>query len=228
MKPLTAYVDSFNFSSNNLEQHFRNENYIIEIVKGIGVFNPSVWIETFKTKLTRNIIEAKILHTHTGLTLPIKRFSVSQDKQTLEIAGLRGYDDKSVYLNELLEELRPLIKDEVITRLDVCIDFKTAIPKRIIRELKKSRQTFNYANSTYFKTASEKKKNYQINILIYPKHKKDNLDYEIERLEFSFMSGYFRNKYQVKNIDEVYKKVEKTIKRYAGLKVQINRLKFSL
>lgn len=124
MKPLRAFIDSFNFKGSNLEQHFRDENYIIEIVKSVGIFEPNRWVEAFKTKLHRNIIEAKILHTSTGLELPIKRFSTSKDYQSIEFAGLKSYNSKSELLNELLERLLPAIQSETVTRVDVCIDFK--------------------------------------------------------------------------------------------------------
>ncbi len=214
-------IDSFNFSSNHLESYLTNENYNIQTVKGVGISNKDLWLKTFKKPLTRNIIEAKILHTSTGLEIPIKRFSVSQNKQTLEIAGLQGYNDKSKYLNELLNELKEHIQDEVITRLDVAIDFKDKIPIRVIRELKKSRTPFRYANSTYLKTDGEKKTNPHINILIYPKHIKENLDDEMQRLEFSFKGAYFRGDLKVKDLSKAYEKMQKSIKRFTGLDVAI-------
>jgi len=214
---IKGLIDSFNFSSNHLESYFTGGNYSIQTVKGVGISNKDLWIETFKKPLTRNIIEAKILHTSTGLEIPIKRFSVSQNKQTLEIAGLQGYNDKSMHLNELKEH----IQDEVITRLDVAIDFKDKIPIRVIRELKKSRTPFKYANSTYLKTDGEKKTNYKINILIYPKHIKESLDDEMQRLEFSFKGAYFRGDLKVKDLSKAYEKMQKSIKRFTGLDVAI-------
>jgi len=217
-------IDSLNFSSSDLEALFVKEDYNIEIVKSIGVFEPKRWKEAFNNSLTRNIVEAKILHTSTGLELPIKRHSRSQTKQTLEFAGLHGYNEKSKFLSVLLKELWSDIQDEVITRLDVAIDFKGKIPSRVIKELYKNRIPFQWINSTYLKTENETKKNYQINILLYPKHKKENLDYELERLEFSFGSGYFRSVYKIKELAKVYEKIAKTIKRFTGLEVAIKPL----
>jgi len=218
-------IDSLNFSSSHLEEYFRSdENYSIEVIKSVGVFEPMRWIEEFKKPLSRNIIEAKILHTITGLTLPIKRFSISQSKQTLELAGLHGYTDKSMLLHGLLQELYEYIQDEIITRLDVAIDFKGKIPSKVIKKLCESRVPFNWCNSRYLKTAREKKSNTHINIILYPKHIKENLDYEIERLEFSFKGSYFRGKYRIKDMLKVNEKMQKTIKRFTGLEVLIKSL----
>lgn len=217
-------IDSMNFSSEHLEELFSNDDYIIETIKGIGIFEPQRWREAFGKSLARNIIEAKILHTSTGLMLPIKRYSVSPHKQTLEFAGLQGYTDRSKLLNGLLCDLYEHIQDETITRLDVAIDFKGKIPNRVIKALCKNRTPFSWMNSMYLKTESEKKTNAHINILLYPKHKKENLDYELERLEFSFRGAYFRGKYQVKDMLKAYEKMQKTIKRFTGLKVVINPL----
>lgn len=223
MKPRQARIDSFNFSSENLEALFYSDNYIIETVKNIGIFEPKIWSRTFGKSLTKNIVEAKILHTSIGLTIPIKRFSVSQNRQTLELAGLYSYTDISKQLRELLKELWEQIQDMYISRLDVAIDFKGAIPKSVLKALQKSRHPFKWMHTTYLKTAKEKKANPKINILIYPKHIKENLDFEMERLEFVFRGAYF-SKHLVKDIDTAYKKMEKSIKRLSGLEVKIQPL----
>ncbi len=227
MKPRNAKIDSFNFSSTNLEDLFRSEDYIIEPIKGVGVWKPKRWLETFKKSLTINIVEAKILHTNTGLNIAIKRFSASQDRQTLELAGLHNYGDKSIQLLRLLKELWEHIQGMFITRLDVAIDFKGNIPKSVLKRLKKHRNSFQWINTTYLKTTKEKKSNPKINILYYPKHIKEGFDDEIERLEFSFRGGYF-NKLKVSDMDKAYKKMKKSIKRFTGLDVNIQSLKDTL
>jgi len=216
-------VDSLNFSSKYLDSYFYNEDYIIEPVKSIGVFNPKRWREAFKKPLTRNIVEAKILHTSTGLELPIKRYSRSQTKQVLEFAGLHGYNEKSKLLSELLSSLLEHIKDEQVIRLDVAIDFKGKIPNRVIKKLCEDREPFRYWNTTYYKTKSEKKSNNRLNIKTYSKSNKEKLDEDIERLEFSFLSDYLQ-KIQVKDIEKSFKKMAKTIMRFSGLDVKISYL----
>jgi len=221
----TGVIDSLNLSSSDLESLFFDEdNYIIEPIKGIGVFEPERWKSAFKKPLTQNIIEAKILHTSTGLELPIKRYSTSKPKQTLEFAGLHGYNDKSNTLKELLQSLKGQIQEKSLTRLDIAIDFKEKIPTRVIKQIKKVRVPFNWCNSTYFKTEKEKKKNYHINILCYDKGIKENLNDDISRLEISFGGSYFRGKYKIKDLPLLYEKMEKAIKRFTGLNIDIERL----
>jgi hypothetical protein len=217
---VTGVIDSLNFSSSHIEKYFCNEDYIIETVKGLGVFEPQIWKDTFKKPLTKSIIETKILHTSTGLTLPIKRHSRSQRVQTLELAGLHGYNDRSRLLSGLLSDLMEYIKDENIVRLDVAIDFKGKIPSKVIKKLCEDREPFKFWNTTYYKSKSEKKTNNRLNIKTYSKSNKEKLSKNIERLEFSFLSSYL-NKLQVKDIEKSFSKIEKTIRRFSGLEVKI-------
>ena len=221
---LKGVIDSFNFSSSQMESYFLdNENYSIETVKSIGIFEPDRWVQEFKKPLTRNIVEAKILHTSTGLALPIKRQSRSQKMQVIEFAGLRGYNERSKLLRELLSYLLEQINSEYIVRLDVAIDFKGKIPSRVIKQLCNDRKPFKFWNTTYYKSKSEKKQNYHMNIKTYCKSKTKNETEDIYRLEFAFMRDYLK-KLQVKDLAKSFKKMEKTIKRFSGLEVEISLL----
>jgi len=220
-----AHFDSMNFSGTHLEDYFTTKAFVVEVVKSRGIFEPHRWLEEFGKPLTRNIVEAKIVHTQTGLTLPLKRFSTSQNKQTLEFAGLKGYCEKSNLLMKLLKELWDDIQNEVITRMDVAIDFKGKVPAKVIKKLSKSRTPFQYLNTTYCKTKSEKKTNPHLDIKVYNKALHANLDEELERLEFCFKGSYFRGKYKIKNLDAVQLKMTKTIKRMAGVDVEITTFK---
>ncbi len=214
-------IDSLNFNSENLEALFKDdENYIIEQVKSIGVFEPQRWREVFKKSLTKNIIEAKILHTSTGLMLPIKRYSRNPTKQVIEFAGLHGYNEKSELLSELLSLLYRKIQNEQVVRIDVAIDFKGKIPNRVIKKLCEDRKPFRYFNTTYYKSKSEKKSNNRLNIKTYNKSLTKNDTENIHRLEFSFLNDYLR-KIKLKDIRKNYAKMEKTIKRFSGLNVEI-------
>jgi len=220
-----GHIDSINFSSSDMEKYFTDESYHIETVKSVGVFEPKRWIQEFKKSLSSNIIEAKILHTSTGLTLPIKRFSAKPLKQTLEFAGLKGYNERSTFLLELLGKIWGKIQNEVVTRVDVAIDFKGKVPAEVIKQLNKCRTPFKYLNTTYSKTKSEKKTNPNVDIKVYNKALHANLDSEIERLEFCFKGGYFRGNFKIEELDEALQKMSKTIKRMAGLDVEISTLK---
>ncbi len=220
-------IDSLNFSSENLETYFDDDDYIIETVKSRGVYNRKLWLEEFKKKLDsksmQSFIEVKILYTNSGAVLPIKRHSRSPSKQTLEFAGLYGYNEKSKLLSELLLSLMGHIQDEQVTRLDVAIDFKGKIPNRVIKKLCEDREPFRFWNTTYYKSKSEKKSNNRLNIKTYSKSNKEKLDTEIQRLEFSFLSSYLQ-KIQVRDIEKSFVKMSKTIKRFSGLDVKISYL----
>lgn len=226
MKP-KGVIDSINFSSETIEDLFCDEDYIIEVVKSHSVFEPERWSKTFKKALTRNIVEAKILHTNLGLTLPIKRYAVTPQKQTLEFAGLHGYDEYSRLLRELLKELLEHLEESFVTRIDIAIDFKGKIPNKVIKSLCKDREPFRYGNTTYYKSKKEKRSNTRLNIKTYMKSKQKKLSYELERLEFVFQSQYF-NKLQLKDLAKAFKKMEKTINRFAGVKVEILSFKETL
>jgi len=222
MKLQRAVIDSLNVANFNLEDLFDNDNYSIELVKGIGVFEPYRWLETFGRVTSRHIIEAKILHTSNGLTLPLKRFSSSQNLQTIEFAGLYAYNEKSLFKRKLLKENIQVLEDSYIKRLDIAIDFKRAIPKKTIEIICKHRIPFkqNGMNTYYYKTNSEKKSNVTMDIKIYDKAKKENLNYYLQRLEFCFKGAYF-NKIKLKDINLVLTKIRKSIKKFTGLSVKI-------
>lgn len=220
-KQLKGKIDSLNFNSQDLEIIFDNEDYTIETVKSRWIFEPKRWREAFGKALTKNIIEAKILHTHKGLELPIKRFAVSPKSQTIEFAGLNGYNERSEILKELLKDLFEQLNGCYVSRVDIAIDFKGKIPNRVIKALCKDREPFTYANTTYYKAKSENKTNPRLNIKRYNKKIKDNLEYELERLEFVFQGGYF-NKTYLEELEGSFQKMEKTIKRFAGVDVKID------
>lgn len=212
-----------NLSSHSFEHHFSNDNYIIEEVKTVSVFNPKRWSETFKKALTKNIKEAKILHTSTGLTLPLKRYSASQNKQVLEVAGLQSYNDKSKLKQEFIKENSQELQECFLNRIDICIDMEKP-PQRMFRKLNSKRKAFQYKNTIYWKTESEKKSNSQMDIKLYNKALKEKLDYPLHRLEFCLKSAYFKNM-KLKELDRnLLSKMEKTIYKFSGLKVRIEAL----
>jgi len=220
---LKGVIDSLNACNSDLEDYFINDDYIIQTVKSVGVFNPDVWKEAFKKPLTKNIVEAKILHTSTGLTIPLKRYSRSPQTQVIEFAGLHGYNERSKLLSELLQGLKEQIQHEQVTRLDVAIDFKGNIPNKVIKKLCKDREPFKFMNTIYYKSNSEKKQNYYMNIKTYNKSLTKNDTQNIHRLEFVFMRDYLK-KIQVKDIEKSFKRMEKSIKKFSGLEVQISFL----
>jgi hypothetical protein len=216
-------IDSINFGSESFEYLFNKEDYIIETVKDLAIFNPKRWSETFGKALTKNIIEAKIIHTSMGLVIPLKRYAVKPQRQIIEFTGLYGYNDKSKLLRQLLQELLEQLKNSYIVRIDIAIDFKGKVPNKIIKSLCKHREAFNPNgwNTTYYKTKTEKKTNATIDIKKYNKAKKANLSYELDRLEFVF-KGQYLNKLQYKDVSKIFKKMKKSIKKFSGISIKID------
>lgn len=224
MRYKRAHIDSLNLSDKQLEPIFiHSEDYSVETVKSRGKFEPTVWSKTFGRALTRNIINAKIIHTHLGQTLPLKTFATSPQSQTIEFAGLHGYNERSQLLTQTLRELKSQLVYTLVMRIDVAIDYEGKIPKRIIKALSKTREPFPYGNTTYYKTAKEKKTNQKMDIKIYDKAYQAKLDYPLTRLEFVFKSSYF-NKLLLKDLDLAITKMEKSIKKATGLSVKIEAI----
>ena len=223
MKVLVANIDSLNISTYSFEELFLNDSFLIQTAKSQGIFEPKLWFGEFGELLQKNVVEAKIVFTDTGLAIPLKRFSANPSLQTLEFAGLHSYKSKSKYLHKVLKDLFLKIQNSYIKRIDIAIDFRKSIPQSVINALNKARKKFKYFDSSYFKTNGEKKSNPKINILIYDKSKKEKLDFKLWRLEFSFRGNYF-NKLTLREIDVAYKKIIKSIKRFTGLNITINPL----
>ena len=202
---------------------YMSEDYTIEPVKTKSVFSPKVWSTTFGKALKQNIVEAKIIHSYLGLTLPLKTFAVTPKRQTVEFAGLQGYNERSRLLIQTLSELKSQLSHTRVTRIDIAIDFEGQISKSIIKVLSKYREPFKYGNTTYYKTAKEKKVNRVMDIKIYDKRHQAKLDFDLMRLEFCFKSEYLK-KIQFKDIETLYRKMEKSIKKATGLSVKINHI----
>lgn len=227
MRCKRAVCDSLNLAGEQMESIFiYDDDYSIEAVKSRTVFNPQVWFRTFGKALTKNIIEAKIIHTHLGLTLPLKTFSATPLSQTVEFAGLHGYNEESRLLLQTLQGLKSQLDYTRVMRIDIAIDYEREIPTSIIKALCRSREPFRWKNSTYYKTAKEKKTNRVMDIKIYNKALHAELDYPLYRLEFCFKSEYLK-KLLLKDIETVYLKMGKSIKKATGLSVKIDNL-FSL
>ena len=217
-------IDSLNLSAEQMESIFiYHQDYTIEPVKTKSVFCPKVWSTTFGKGLKQNIVEAKIIHTYLGLMLPLKTFAVTPRSQTVEFAGLHGYNEKSKLLVQTLNELKSQLKYARVMRIDIAIDFKGNIPKSIIKVLSKHREPFRYGNTTYYKTAKEKKSNRVMDIKIYDKKHQAKLEFDLMRLEFCFKSEYLK-KIQFKDIETLYQKMQKSIKKATGLSVKINHI----
>jgi len=223
---LKGRMDSLSLRSDDFEQLFTSEDYIIVTVKGVGIFEPKLWSDTFKKSLTQSIMEAKILHTSTGLTIALKRYNRSPTKQTLDIAGLRGYDDKAMDLNNFLQSHFLEFMECEIKRIDICFDF-VKVPNRVIKRLCDKREPFKFRNTTYYKTPKELKTNDTLDIKMYDKQKEANLSKPLERLEFCFKGAYFPKGMKLKDLDKKFlSKMEKTIYNFSGIDAKIFPLSY--
>ncbi|PLY06058.1 MAG: hypothetical protein C0625_10525 [Arcobacter sp.] len=216
-----AFIDSINLKNCTFE-NMLDENYIVEEVKTVSVFAPDRWLEEFGEKTKRHLIEAKIIHTSNGSTIPLKRYAASNKVQVIEFAGINGYTSKSNLLKDVLLELKEKLENSHICRIDIAIDMKK-IPQSIFKELQEKRTPYQIGYTTYYKTEKEKKTNQQIDIKCYNKTVKDKLSYPLERLEFCFKGQYFK-KIAFKDIESIFKKMQKGIKRFSGLEVEIQSL----
>ena len=223
---LKGRMDSLSLRSDDFEQSFTSEDYIIVTAKSVGIFEPKLWSDTFKKSLTKSIIEAKILNTLTGLTIALKRYNRSPTKQTLDIAGLQGYDNKSELLNDFFQSHFLEFMECEIRRIDVCIDF-VKVPNRIIKRLCEKREPFKFYNTTYYKTPKELKTNDTLDIKRYDKQKEAKLSKPLERLEFCFKGAYFPKGMKFNDLDRNFlSKMEKTIKRFSGVDAKILPLSY--
>lgn len=93
----------------------------------------------------------------------------------------------------------------------------------IVKTLSKHREPFKYHNTTYYKTAKEKKTNQKMDIKIYNKQIQAELDHPLHRLEFVFKGSYFK-KLLLRDIEKAYQMMEKSIKKATGLSVKIERV----
>ena len=215
-----AYIDSINLASEGFEEMLVAKNLIIEDVKTLTVFTPNRWREEFGSKLTRNIKEGKIAHAENGVAIPLKRFINAPQIQIMEFAGMNGYKERSKLLNDVFDDLRLLLQNQKIQRIDICIDFDS-IPQKVIKKLCEVRIPFAFRNTTYFKTPNEKKKNQVMDIKLYDKKKADRLDFSCYRLEFVFHSRYLKN-IKLKDVDLMFEKIEKSILKFTNLSVKIS------
>ncbi len=221
MRRKKAMIDSLNLSGNHIEAIFiHKKEYSIETVKSKSRFDPNRWRTIFGEKLKQNIIEAKIIHSYLGSILPLKTFAVSPLRQTLEFAGLHSYNERSKLLVQTLRELKSQLDYTRVMRIDVAIDFEGEIPKTIIKALSTIRDPFQWYNTTYWKTKKEKRSNSYMDIKIYDKSLKEDLDYPLKRLEFCFKGDYFK-KLILKDLSLAKKKMEKSIKKAICLTVRI-------
>lgn len=223
-KHKAGHIDSIILSSRSFEHIFKDESYfIIEIVKGMGIRKLYRWIQDFGKYISRNIVEAKIIHCFNGQKLALIRYSVNKHIQNLIFAGLYSYkdDESSKYLKDILYKLWDELKECYVSRVDIAKDFIGKTPDYIIRSIMKKRsRIYPHKNTNYFKTAKEKKTNTTLNILEYDKAYKDGLKIKLRRVEFVFKKSYF-TKIILQQLYKEFPRLEKCFKGFTSNDIKI-------
>lgn len=234
-KMIPAAIDSINLASPSFGSlfHYR-PNYKIEPLKRKGRGNDKRHRELFGKSFNNIVngerkcpfIEIDAIHSTRGVVFPLKVHAASKDSQTIQFAGLQRYDNRSEQLKEIIFELYEDLQDIIIKRMDICIDFDGELPKEVNISLKrKKRKPKKTENTTYYKTANEGKSNNYINILVYDKGEKENINFieKVTRLEFQFKGSYWKS-LKFKDMDIAVASLEKSIKSFTGMEISITKL----
>lgn len=166
------------------------------------------------------IYRAYIIYSSFGCSIPLKSYYRYKDRGVIEFAGLHGFNDRSVALNESYQALKALMQDFTISRIDVAFDY-SKYPTNDLKTLKKNRVSFDFKHTTYERTKKQKGKSGYKNIKSYPKHIKERLDKPRYRIELSFVSGYLRERPLLSNLDDIIPKIENSIKRDMKREVKV-------
>lgn len=215
-----AHIDSINLMSTSFEDLFKGDDYFIEVLKARGVFSPTRYKAEFGQSLKKNLSEVKVIHTSKGLSIPLKRLANNNQMQVIEFAGLSGYLERSQLLQEFFKNVSVEMKDTLISRIDVCLDY-SRIPSSAIKNLKENRNPFKFKNSTYYKSKSEMKVNPYYDVKIYNHSLKNGLKSKVKRIEFCFKKSFIGD-VMLKDIESIYPKMEKAIFKASELSVKID------
>lgn len=191
---------------------------VVTVAKNGLTFNDSL-ISEFITRKTKKGIDKQlkelknlyqylaILETQTGLKYKIMQHKRAK-KINITFQGLKQYTEISELMEYDLKSFLELFKNDIeVIRLDVAIDNQKAFNlDSIARNTNRSINPF--FNTTYFKTAKEKKVNEHLNIKHYYK-----IDVKLYRLEFVFLKRYFKRKNPLESIEKtIQKAIKKRIK----------------
>lgn len=148
-----------------------------------------------------------ILETQTGLKYKIMQHKRAK-KINITFQGLKQYSSISHLMEYDLKSFLECFKEDIqLIRLDVAIDNQKAFNIDSIAR-NTNRTIYNFFNTSYLKTAKEKRVNEHLNIKHYYK-----IDVKLYRLEFVFLKRYFLGKNPMKLIEKtIQKAIKKRIK----------------
>ncbi|MCT7604837.1 hypothetical protein N5U17_11410 [Aliarcobacter butzleri] len=191
---------------------------VVTVAKNGLIFDDSL-ISKFITRKTKKGIDKQlkelknlyqylaILETQTGLKYKIMQHKRAK-KINITFQGLKQYTEISELMEYDLKSFLELFKEDIqLIRLDVAIDNEKAFNLDSIA-INTKRTIKNFHNTSYFKTASEKRVNEHLNIKHYYK-----IDVKLYRLEFVFLKRYFKRKNPLEAIEKtIQKAIKKRIK----------------
>ncbi len=196
---MIGYIDSIAFEFDSCILAKFHLFGVVTVAKSGIIFNDNLAKTMINNRLIKSknlqLIELKnlyeylaIVETQTGLTYKIMQHKRAK-KVNITFQGLRQYSEVSELMKHDLKEFTELFKDYItIKRLDVAID--NAEPFNEDKIAKNMNRIISPRwDTTYFKTAKEKRVNEHLNI----KHYYKEVD-EKYRLEFVFSKRYFNSK----------------------------------
>lgn len=191
---------------------------VVTVAKNGLIFNESLLNEFIskrtKKGIDKQLIDLKnlyqylaILETQTGLKYKIMQHKRAK-KINITFQGLKQYTEISQLMEYDLKSFLEHFKEDIqVIRLDVAIDKQKAFNLDSIARNTK-RNIFKFRETTYFKTAKEKKVNEHLNIKHYYK-----INVELYRLEFVFKKRYFEGKNPLQSIERtIQKAIKKRLK----------------
>ena len=215
---MTGFADSVVFEMNSTILSKLSLFGVVTVAKNGLTFNDSL-ISEFITRKTKKGIDKQlkelknlyqylaILETQTGLKYKIMQHKRAK-KINITFQGLKQYTEISELMEYDLKSFLELFKNDIeVIRLDVAIDNQKAFNLDSIARNTK-RNIYNFFNTSYLKTAKEKKVNEHLNIKHYYK-----INVELYRLEFVFKKRYFQGKNPIQTIEKtIQKAIKKRIK----------------
>lgn len=191
---------------------------VVTVAKNGLVFDDSL-LNDFISKRTKKGIDKQlkdlknlyqylaILETQTGLKYKIMQHKRAK-KINITFQGLKQYSELSQLMEYDLKSFLEHFKEDLqLIRLDVAIDNQKAFNLNSIAR-NTNRNIYNFFNTSYLKTAKEKKVNEHLNIKHYYK-----INVELYRLEFVFKKRYFQSKNPIQTIERtIQKAIKKRLK----------------
>jgi len=232
-----AFIDSINLKGNALDLFNNLKDFevtqLLSADRGIkNTHRYKSLSSNFFNKNQREVYE--IYHSPTSQSFIIQSYHNSYNSYfidhvehrihdfTITFAGLHGYTNRSSNLLEILLSISNNLIGFMITRIDVCTDFKI-VPTRLLKKLDAdtNRQKVIFKNTTYYNQKSK-----SVTIAYYDKQLKEGLDFKCLRVEYRFNGSYLNNKFYWTNdgLKALYKRLESYIFKAFNEQIKIQKV----